>query len=188
MIDPSRLAELPCFAGCSDEERARASSLLEEIHVPAGEEVAVQGDFAYEFFVVERGTAEVRENGIRVGELGRGDFFGELGLMVTGRRTASVISTSPMKLLPSSTRTSVASSTSCPLRAKPARRIRRALPAPVNGAQAASLSEFNMRQALESNGRTALVKVLEQEDPPRVIRCGSTGCMPPKPRTWSSRR
>ena len=32
-----------------------------------------------------------------------------------------------------------------------------------------------MRQALESNGRTALVKVLEQEDPPRVIRCGSTG-------------
>ena len=98
MIDPSRLAELPCLAGCSDEERARASSLLEEIHVPAGEEVAVQGDFAYEFFVVERGSAEVRENGIRVGELGRGDFFGELGLMVTGRRTASVIATSPMKL------------------------------------------------------------------------------------------
>jgi CRP/FNR family transcriptional regulator, cyclic AMP receptor protein len=98
MIDPGRLAELPCFAEFSDEERARASDRFQEIDVPAGAEVAVQGDFAYEFFVVEDGTAEVRENGICVTELGRGDFFGELGLMVTGRRTASVVSTSPMRL------------------------------------------------------------------------------------------
>jgi hypothetical protein len=32
------------------------------------------------------------------------------------------------------------------------------------------------RRALESDGRTELLKVLEQEDPPRVIRCGSRGC------------
>jgi monovalent cation:H+ antiporter, CPA1 family len=49
--------------------------------------------------VVDDGTAEVRENGIRVAELGRGDFFGELGLLVTGRRTATVVPTSPMTLL-----------------------------------------------------------------------------------------
>jgi hypothetical protein len=33
------------------------------------------------------------------------------------------------------------------------------------------------RQALESDGRTELLKVLEQDDPPRVISCGSRGCM-----------
>ena len=32
------------------------------------------------------------------------------------------------------------------------------------------------RQALETDGRTELLKVLGQDDPPRVIRCGSTGC------------
>lgn len=99
MVDSSRLAQLPCFAELSDEQRTQASDLLEEVVVSAGEEVAVEGDFAYHFFVVEDGTAEVRENGARVAELGPGDFFGELGLLVTGRRTASVVSTSPMTLL-----------------------------------------------------------------------------------------
>jgi hypothetical protein len=34
------------------------------------------------------------------------------------------------------------------------------------------------RRALETDGRTELLKVLEQDDPPRVIRCGSRGCTP----------
>jgi hypothetical protein len=32
------------------------------------------------------------------------------------------------------------------------------------------------RQALETDGRAELLKVLDQDDPPRIIRCGSTGC------------
>jgi len=40
----------------------------------------------------------IRE-GHRVAELGPGDFFGEIGLLVTGRRTASVVSLSPMRLI-----------------------------------------------------------------------------------------
>jgi hypothetical protein len=32
------------------------------------------------------------------------------------------------------------------------------------------------RQALETDGRTELLKILDQDDPPRVIQCGSTGC------------
>lgn len=32
------------------------------------------------------------------------------------------------------------------------------------------------RHALETDGRTELLKVLDQDDPPRVIHCGSTGC------------
>jgi hypothetical protein len=32
------------------------------------------------------------------------------------------------------------------------------------------------RQALETDGRTELLKVLDQDDPPRVIECGSRGC------------
>jgi hypothetical protein len=32
------------------------------------------------------------------------------------------------------------------------------------------------RQALETDGRTELLKVLGEEDPPAAIRCGSVGC------------
>jgi hypothetical protein len=32
------------------------------------------------------------------------------------------------------------------------------------------------RQALETDGRTELLKVLDHDDPPRVIHCGSAGC------------
>ncbi|HEY2173483.1 MAG TPA: hypothetical protein VGH85_06675 [Mycobacteriales bacterium] len=35
------------------------------------------------------------------------------------------------------------------------------------------------RRALETDGRTELLKVLGHDDPPRVIRCGSTGCTYP---------
>lgn len=37
------------------------------------------------------------------------------------------------------------------------------------------LSE-DTRQALETDGRTELLKVLGEDDPPSVIRCGLTGC------------
>jgi hypothetical protein len=32
------------------------------------------------------------------------------------------------------------------------------------------------RHALETDGRTELLKILDQDDPPAVIQCGSTGC------------
>ena len=32
------------------------------------------------------------------------------------------------------------------------------------------------RQALETDGRAELLKVLDQDNPPSVIRCGSSGC------------
>lgn len=32
------------------------------------------------------------------------------------------------------------------------------------------------RHALETDGRTELLKVLDQDNPPCIIRCGSSGC------------
>jgi hypothetical protein len=42
------------------------------------------------------------------------------------------------------------------------------------------------RRALETDGRTELLKVLGYDDPPRVIRCGSTGCTYPPGCTYPS--
>ena len=88
-MDPARLAALPLFASLTDDERARVAEAMEPVAVDAGETLCLQGEFAYQFFVIEEGVAEVTTDGERVAELSVGDFFGEIGLLMTGRRVAS---------------------------------------------------------------------------------------------------
>jgi CRP-like cAMP-binding protein len=49
--------------------------------------------------VIESGTAEVSADGVTVRTLGPGDVFGEIAVLMSGRRTATVVATSPMRLL-----------------------------------------------------------------------------------------
>lgn len=72
---------------------------FEELGVPAGKRVAGQGDFAYEVFAIVEGTARVEQDGSVVATLGPGDVFGEIGLLLTGRRTAAIVAETPMLLL-----------------------------------------------------------------------------------------
>jgi CRP-like cAMP-binding protein len=73
--------------------------VIDEVEVPEGERICSQDDFSYEFFAIEEGAARVEQDGAVVGTLGPGDFFGEIGLLVTGRRTAAVVAETPMRLL-----------------------------------------------------------------------------------------
>jgi CRP-like cAMP-binding protein len=97
-VDAERLATIAPFAGLTDEERALVAERGNVVDVPQGQAVTTEGEFGYTFFVVDEGTAEVTEHGQAVATLGPGDFFGEIGLLVTGRRTASVVATTPMRL------------------------------------------------------------------------------------------
>ena len=94
-----RLEAIPLFASIPAEERELVGDLVDPIQVPVGREVATQDAFGYSFFAIEEGTAEVRVDDVGVAQLGPGDFFGEIALLCTGRRTAAVVATSPMKLL-----------------------------------------------------------------------------------------
>jgi CRP-like cAMP-binding protein len=98
-MDASRLRSVPLFSGLSDRDREEVARHADEVDVPAGKKLASEGDFAYEFFVIEDGTAEVTKEGKRLAELGPDDFFGEIGLLESERRTATVTATSPMSLI-----------------------------------------------------------------------------------------
>ena len=98
-MDPARLSSVPLFAPLTEAERARIAMWADEIEVPEGKQLAVEGDFAYEFFVILDGTAEVTHDGERIAELGPDDFFGEIGLLESERRTASVTTTSQMRAI-----------------------------------------------------------------------------------------
>ncbi|HZB03199.1 MAG TPA: cyclic nucleotide-binding domain-containing protein [Actinomycetota bacterium] len=98
-MDPSRLKSIPLFADLSDQDRAQVARWADELDVPEGKHLVDQGRFAHEFFVIEEGTAEVRQGDEKLTELGPGDFFGEIALIESDRRTASVIATSPMQTI-----------------------------------------------------------------------------------------
>lgn len=98
-MDAIPLSTLRAFGDLTEEERACIADVCDVIDVPVGTVLTAEGEFGYSFFIVEEGTAEVTERGEPLCQLGAGDFFGEVGLLVTGRRSASVTATSPMRLL-----------------------------------------------------------------------------------------
>jgi CRP-like cAMP-binding protein len=98
-MDPKQLEGIGFFSSLSGRELKQLAQWTDEVSVGEGHELAKEGQFAHEFFVITEGTAEVVKSGKRIAELGPGDFFGEIGLLETDRRTASVLATSPMRLV-----------------------------------------------------------------------------------------
>jgi CRP-like cAMP-binding protein len=98
-VDAAKLASIPLFSALSDRDRADVARYADEVQVAAGRTLAQEGDFAYEFFVIQQGTAEVTKDGRVLATLGPDDFFGEIGLVEAERRTATVVAKSPMELI-----------------------------------------------------------------------------------------
>jgi signal-transduction protein with cAMP-binding, CBS, and nucleotidyltransferase domain len=99
VMDAARLAGMPPFADLSREERAEVAARVHEVTVEVDATLALQGDNAYELFVIEEGEAEVLRDGETVATLREGDVFGEVGVLVTGSRRATVVATTPMRLI-----------------------------------------------------------------------------------------
>src|SRR5581483_1568530 len=98
-VDASRLERVPLFSELSGGDRALLAAKMEERHAAPGEHLSNQGGSGYFFFVIEEGTADVARDGQVVAELGPDDFFGEIAILATPRRTATVTATAPMTLL-----------------------------------------------------------------------------------------
>jgi CRP/FNR family transcriptional regulator, cyclic AMP receptor protein len=98
-MDPARLARIPLFAELTLDQRARVAGVCTELAIDDGATLLKEGDFGYAIFAITSGTADVVRNGVVVRKLGPGDVFGEIAVLSGGRRTATVIATSPMRLV-----------------------------------------------------------------------------------------
>jgi CRP-like cAMP-binding protein len=97
-MDAAPLRSIPLFASLSEKERGQLAAWMDVVDLPAGKNLTEEGAFAYEFMVIGRGTAAVSEGDRHVSDLDPGDYLGEIGLLGgERRRTASVITTSPMQ-------------------------------------------------------------------------------------------
>ncbi len=93
------IGRVPLFERCSKRELAEIASLADELSLPAGRKLAAEGASGHEFVVIVEGAAEVKRRGRVVNRLGRGDFLGEIALVTGQKRTATVTTTEPSRLL-----------------------------------------------------------------------------------------
>lgn len=98
-MDPGALKSIPLFAPLSRRELQMVAQHADEADAAAGQVLIREGEVAREFFIITEGTATVTQNGEVVNHLGPGDFFGEIGLLETPRRTATVVADTPMRLI-----------------------------------------------------------------------------------------
>jgi CRP/FNR family cyclic AMP-dependent transcriptional regulator len=99
-----RLSQVGLFAGLNRRELAGIASLTTEIEVPAGRVLIRQGDPGREAFVIEKGTARASMRGRKSRKMGPGECFGELALLHSAPRSATVTAETDMHLLVLSSR------------------------------------------------------------------------------------
>jgi CRP-like cAMP-binding protein len=103
-VNADDLAGQPLFAGLSKHDLEKVARWADDIDVAEGYRLLDQGRLPHEFFLILEGTARVELQGRPIAEMGPGDFFGEIALVEDDRRTASVIASTPMRLVVMSTR------------------------------------------------------------------------------------
>ena len=98
-MDPANLAALPLFDALTGHELYRVAGACEKLEIEEGTTLVREGDFGHAVFLITAGTADVVHEGAVVNTLGPGDWFGEIAVMSGGRRSASVVATSPLTLV-----------------------------------------------------------------------------------------
>ncbi len=96
-MDVEQLRGLPPLEGISEEGLVRVAACAAEVAREAGQVLALPDDPGSGMYVIREGTVAVE---LRTGtiELGPGDFFGELALLVQdGTRVARVRATSEVR-------------------------------------------------------------------------------------------
>jgi CRP/FNR family transcriptional regulator, cyclic AMP receptor protein len=99
-----RLAQVQLFSTCSKRELSRIAALSDEVDVAAGKVLMRQGEPAHEAFVILKGRAKATIRGKKSAHMGPGEVFGEMALLHSAPRSATVTALSDMHLLVLSSR------------------------------------------------------------------------------------
>jgi CRP/FNR family transcriptional regulator, cyclic AMP receptor protein len=94
-----RLSEVQLFSACSKRDLARIAALSTEIEVSAGTVLMRQGEPGHEAFVIEKGKARATVRGKKSTLMGPGEVFGEMALLHSAPRSATVTAETDMNLV-----------------------------------------------------------------------------------------
>lgn len=93
------LSSLTLFADLGEPQLEAISHIFEETAFGAGQRILRQGISGSNFYVVVEGEATVRIDGEDRASIGKGDFFGELSLLLGVPPNADVIARTPLRCL-----------------------------------------------------------------------------------------
>jgi CRP-like cAMP-binding protein len=99
-MEPGRIAGLKGFADLPAAELDELAGVMNGVEIEAGTELITHGKVGHLIYFVEQGQADVlTDDGERARTLGPGDTFGEIAIMVTGKRTATVVARTRLAVL-----------------------------------------------------------------------------------------
>jgi len=93
------LKRVPLFSKLKQKQLEDVAHIADELDLPAGKEMATEGDRGREFFVLLKGEADVTKAGEKINTMKEGDFFGEIALVTKMPRTATVTATTDVDVL-----------------------------------------------------------------------------------------
>jgi len=91
------LRRAPLFEGLSKRELRELARATEDLKIEAGTVLCREGSLGREFFVIVDGVVEVTKDGRRLATRKAGEFFGEIALITTTKRTATVTAKTPIR-------------------------------------------------------------------------------------------
>jgi len=84
------LSSVPLFAQIEQHDLMLVAARMKEVHFEPGRVIAKQGDSGVGFHLIVDGEAEVSGEGVPKHTMGAGGYFGEIGLIDGGVRSATV--------------------------------------------------------------------------------------------------
>jgi len=93
------LSRVGLFATCSTRELQRIASIVDVSRVPAGTVLMREGTPGRECIIVAEGRARVTINARTIATLGPGEIAGEMAILDSAPRSATVTAETPMELL-----------------------------------------------------------------------------------------
>jgi CRP-like cAMP-binding protein len=93
------LKKIPLFAECSKTDLREIARITDELKVDEGTVLIREGEPGHELFVVVRGQLEVYRNGATVAFIGPGEIAGEMALLSSRPRNATVAAATEAYLL-----------------------------------------------------------------------------------------
>jgi CRP-like cAMP-binding protein len=98
-VDVSELKNIPLFADVPDDKLLKVATFASLESAVEGKVIIREGGAANAFYAIEDGTVKVERDGEHIADLGPGDVFGEQALLEKSERSATVIATSPVRLI-----------------------------------------------------------------------------------------
>ena len=92
------LRAVPMFAALPNAALRRVDAQMTELRVPAGTVLTRQHEFGREAFIIAEGRAAIIVDGTIVSSAAAGDLIGEVALLDSGPRTATVTALTAMRV------------------------------------------------------------------------------------------